>query len=94
LREYDEIEYATWKEQLAETRKTKVYYLRGPKRRGRPRTPVWAIYEKAAAHKEAHGDSWHQLAKRFFLKDYKDNPHGCSDRVRMGVMRVKQAKRS
>ena len=68
--------------------------LQGPKRRGRPRTPVWTIYKDAAAHKKANGGSWPQLARKFFPNDYNDDPKHCSDRVRAGVNRVWKAKRS
>ena len=68
--------------------------LQGPNRRGRHRTPMWDIYKDAAAHKEANGGSWPQLARKFFPKDYSDDPRRCSDRVRAGVNRVWKAKRS
>jgi hypothetical protein len=69
--------------------------LREPKQKGRPPTARRAIYEEAAAYKDAHNEiSWGQLAKKYFPNEYRDDPKRCSDRVRMGVKRLKQAKRS
>ena len=70
-------------------------HLQKPKRRGRHPTEKRLIYKRAATYKDSHKKvSWGQLARRFQADDYSDDPKRCSDRVRMGVTRVKQAKRS
>ena len=60
------------------------------KRRGRPRTFRWIIYNLAASHKKKSNRSWHRLARICLVEEYKKNPNACAHRLRMGAKRAEQ----
>lgn len=57
------------------------------KRRGRPRK-IGNIYKMVASYRKKANGSWHQVARKFFPKDYAEDPNRCTERVRAGVRRV------
>ena len=56
------------------------------KPRGRPRI-IGFVYRSVASYRKKMNLSWHQVARKFFPKDYAEDPNRCTERVRAGVRR-------
>jgi hypothetical protein len=57
------------------------------RRRGRPRK-IGFVYKSVALYRKKTNLSWRQVARKFFPKDYAEDPNRCTERVRAGVRRM------